>query len=181
MTNIASNCFFSLLAKASSLLGSGWHYLALQSFHSVAFLLMFAALDTQPATIYVGRKMSYLIFLTVTVSTINVFQLPLASRNGAYWCILYNVMVFHVFFRSRLYVEPYYVRFVLRIPEVSSRIRSLGFSWNPGLSVDGMIEGLEVSSQHHQTSQNIHHRENLSSGQGNNATSQDLPKEITLF
>lgn len=55
------------------------------------------------------------------------------------------------------------------------------FSWNPGLSVDGMIEGLEVSSQHHQTSQNIHHRENLSSGQGNNATSQDLPKEISLF
>lgn len=76
--------FFSLLAKASSLLGSGWHYLALQSFHSVAFLLMFAALDTQPATISVGWKMSYLIFLPVTVSTINVFQLPLACRNGVY-------------------------------------------------------------------------------------------------
>lgn len=83
--------FFPLLAKASSLLGSGWHYLALQSFHSVAFLLMFAALDTQPATIYVGWKISYLIFLTVTVSTITVCQLPLACRNGVYWCILYNV------------------------------------------------------------------------------------------
>ena len=51
----ASNCCFpkTLLSwhNPSSLVGSGWHYLALQSFHSVAFLLMFAALETQPAAI----------------------------------------------------------------------------------------------------------------------------------
>ena len=144
MTNIASNCFFSLLAKASSLLGSGWHYLALQSFHSVAFLLMFAALDTQPATISVGWKMSYLIFLPVTVSTINVFQLPLACRNGVYWCILYNVMVFHVFFRSRLYyIMCFHIMSASYCESQNYRVGSgrWVFSWNPGLSVDGMIEG----------------------------------------
>lgn len=102
-----------------------------------------------------------------------------------YWsrCIM-HLMVFHVVFSSILCVKPYYVCFVLRIPEISSRIRSLGFlvgildlvsmGW---LEVDGMIEGLEVSFQH-QTSQNI--RENLSSGQATSATSHDLPQEITF-